>query len=51
MRGKRHRWRQNKSTSIPTIAAGKVSVTIAPLTPLGPALLATIVYVTGEPGE
>ena len=32
------------------IAAGTASVTVAPITALGPLLLATIVYVTGLPG-
>jgi hypothetical protein len=32
------------------IAAGSVSATVAPVTALGPALLATIVYVTDPPG-
>ena len=34
----------------PVSTAGTVSVTVPPVTPLGPALLATIVYVTGLPG-
>src|SRR5262245_19932579 len=34
----------------PESAAGKVSVTVAAVAVLGPALLATIVYVTGVPG-
>src|SRR5258706_14398286 len=34
----------------PVMAGGGVSVTVAPVTPFGPAFEATIVYVTGEPG-
>src|SRR6266436_6355990 len=34
----------------PPMAAGTVSDTVAPLTPLGPEFDATIVYVMGEPG-
>src|SRR5882672_827186 len=34
----------------PVIATGSVSVTVAPVTALGPAFEATIVYVTDAPG-
>src|SRR5260221_626108 len=34
----------------PVMAGGGVSVTVAPVTPFGPAFEAAIVYVTGEPG-
>src|SRR5882672_6784800 len=34
----------------PVMPAGGVSDTVAPVTPFGPAFVATIVYVTGVPG-